>query len=337
MKFKFLPLLVLPMIFTGCGGGTSTTATEGGAEFSGTINIDGSSTVQPVTSAMAEEFQELHPRVNVVVRTSGTGGGFKRFTIGETDISNASRPILSEELAIAQQNGVEFIELPICYDGLSVVVSKNNTFVDYLTVEELKKIWEKDSKVQNWSDIRPEWPNKKIQLFGPGLDSGTFDYFCEAVLHTKKESRMDFQASEDDNFLVTGVAGSEFALGYFGYAYYEENKDKLRVVPIDNGNGPIAPSDATIADGTYQPLSRPLFIYINTKAAERPEVKAFVEFYLSDKAPAIIRETGYFPLPQNMYPLVYERFTNKIKGSIFKGTPDVGVKIEDLLKMESGK
>ncbi|HWP31971.1 MAG TPA: PstS family phosphate ABC transporter substrate-binding protein [Fimbriimonadales bacterium] len=333
--FKILPIIGTAPIFLffGCQPkmeSQTTSLTENAQQLSGTINIDGSSTVAPVSSAVAEEFANIAPNVKVVVKTSGTGGGFKKFVVGEIDISDASRPIEPEEIEKAKQNGIEFIEIPIGYDGLSVVVNPKNTFVDYLTVEELKRIWEPGSKVKKWSDVRPTFPNKEIKLYGPGRDSGTFDYFCEAILKTKKESRQDYQASEDDNFLVTGVSGDPNALGYFGYAYYEQNKDKLRVVPIDNGKGPVAPSPETVQSGEYQPLSRPLFIYVSKKAAERPEVKAFVEFYLSEEGRELIRAEGYMPLPDEVYAAVLERFRAGMTGSVFEGIPHVGADLRKL-------
>jgi len=297
----------------------TTALSEKAHKLSGTINIDGSSTVAPISSAMAEEFADKAPDVKVVVKTSGTGGGFKKFVVGEIDISDASRPIDQEEIEKARKNGIEFIEIPVGYDGLSVVVNPANTFVDYLTVEELKRIWEPGSTIKRWNEVRPTFPNKEIKLYGPGRDSGTFDYFCEAILKTKKESRQDYQASEDDNFLVTGVSGDPNALGYFGYAYYEQNKDKLRVIPIDGGKGPVTPSPETVQSGEYQPLSRPLFIYVNKKAAERPEVKAFVEFYLSEEGRKLVRSVGYMPLPDEVYAAALERFREGRTGSAFEG------------------
>lgn len=335
---KNLPIIGITSLFlvSGCQPkqpeikSETTTLTENAQQLSGTINIDGSSTVAPVSSAVAEEFASIAPNVKVVVKTSGTGGGFKKFVVGEIDISDASRPIEPEEIEKAKEHGIEFIEIPIGYDGLSVVVNPKNTFVDYLTVEELKRIWEPGSKVKKWSDVRPTFPNIEIKLYGPGRDSGTFDYFCEAILKTKKASRQDYQASEDDNFLVTGVSGDPNALGYFGYAYYEQNKDKLRVVPIDNGKGPVAPSPETVQNGTYQPLSRPLFIYVNKKAAERPEVKAFIEFYLSEEGRELLRAEGYMPLPDEVYMAVLERFRAGTTGSVFEGISHVGANLKKL-------
>jgi phosphate transport system substrate-binding protein len=267
---------------------------------SGTIEIDGSSTVFPITQAVAEEFRAVHPAVQVNVGVSGTGGGFKRFTAGETDISDASRPIKESERELAQQNDVEYVELSVALDGIAVVVNKGNTWVDYLTVEELKKMWEPDSVVDSWDDIRPEWPAQPIRLYGPGTDSGTFDYFTAEIVGEEGASRPDFTASEDDNILVQGIAGDQYALGYFGYAYYAENTDKLTIIPIDSGDGPVTPSDSTINGGQYTPLSRPLFIYVSRESLERPEVKAFVEFYM-ENALDLVSEVGYTPLPEDVY------------------------------------
>ncbi len=276
------------------------TPTEPSLELSGTIAIDGSSTVYPITEAVAEEFQKEHRKVQVIVGISGTGGGFKRFTAGETDISNASRPIKDVEAEQAAANGIEYIELKVAFDGLSVMVNPQNTWVDYLTVEELKKIWEPESTITKWNQIRSEWPKEPIQLYGPGTDSGTFDYFTEAIVGEEDASRADYTASEDDSVLVMGIAGDRNALGYFGYAYYVENTDKLKLVAIDSGNGPVLPSEQTINDGTYSPLSRPIFIYVSKKALDRPEVQEFVRFYLV-KAPILVPQVGYVALPQADY------------------------------------
>lgn len=278
-------MLTLALVATGCGGSKEENAkADKSAEqkLTGEIKIDGSSTVFPITEAVAEEFKKVHPEVKTSVGISGTGGGFKKFTVGETDISNASRPIKDSEKKAAEENKIEFLELPVGYDGLSIVVNKENTWVDKLTLDELKKMWEPGSQVKKWNQIRPEWPDMDIKLYGPGTDSGTFDYFTEAINGKEKASRSDYTPSEDDNVLVMGVAGDKGALGYFGYAYYLENKDKLKVVPIDAGNGAVAPDEKTINDGSYKPLSRPIFIYVNKASLERPEVKEFIKFYLTE-------------------------------------------------------
>lgn len=303
---------------------------------SGNIVIDGSSTVYLITEAMAEEFRKKHPQVNIMVGISGTGGGFKKFCNGETDINDASRPIKSSEMEQCQKNGIEYIELPVGYDGIAVVVNPQNDWVDYMTVEELKKIWEPDAqgKITRWNQIRPNWPDKPINLYGPGADSGTYEYFTEAIVGKAGQSRGDYQASEDDNVLVHGVASDTFALGYFGLAYYEENKDKLKIVPIDKGAGPVAPSFETVSDGTYQPLSRPLFIYIKRTSADRPEVEAFIRFYLDPQnAKTLIREVGYIPLTDEAYKLALERFQKRVTGTLFGGKgAQPGIKLEELLK-----
>lgn len=306
---------------------------------SGSVSIDGSSTVFPVTEAVAEEFQIATNRnVRVTVGVAGTGGGFKRFTRGETDVSNASRPILAEEMEAARTNNVEYIELPVCFDALTVVVHPTNDWVDHMTVEELKKIWEPDAqgKITRWNQVRPEWPDEELALFGPGADSGTFDYFTEAVCGKAKSSRGDFTASEDDNVLVQGVAGNKYALGYFGYAYYPPNDDKLKAVAIDwekDEEGPVLPSEETVLKGTYNPLSRPLFIYVSKKSAERPEVQKFVEFYLTN-VPELAKEVKYVPLPAQAYEMGLERFNKRQTGSGFGGKPEVGLPIDELLKRE---
>ncbi|SHM44031.1 phosphate ABC transporter substrate-binding protein, PhoT family (TC 3.A.1.7.1) [Caldanaerovirga acetigignens] len=299
---KIRPLLLLflsaLLVLTACGGRND--GGEGNSTLSGNIEIDGSSTVYPITEAVAEEFMKIYPEVNVTVGVSGTGGGFKRFVVGEIDINDASRPIKEEEIEKAKQNGIEFIELPVAYDGITVVVNKENDWVDSLTIEELKKIWSPDSKVTKWSDIRPGWPEQKINLYGPGTDSGTFEYFTEAVNGKARESRFDYTASEDDNVLVQGVSQDKYALGYFGFAYYLENMDRLKAVKIDSGTGPVEPTMDTIREGTYKPLSRPLFIYVNKKSLERPEVKEFVNFYMKN-AGKLASEVGYVPMAEDVY------------------------------------
>jgi phosphate transport system substrate-binding protein len=308
----------------GCGGQKS----EERAGLSGSIHIDGSSTVFPITEAVAEEFQKVNPGVRVMVAISGTGGGFKKFTAGETDISDASRPIKHSEMEMAKQNGVGFIELPIGFDGISVVVNPGNDFVDFLTTEELKRIWQPGSTVRKWSDVRPNWPDRPIKLYGPGTDSGTFDYFTGAINGKEQACRSDFTASEDDNVLVQGIAGDENGLGFFGFAYYEENTDRLKLVPVDPGTGPVAPSQRTIIDGTYTPLSRPIFIYVRRDAADRPEVTAFVKYYITN-APQLVREVGYVPLPAAVYALSMKRFDGRVTGSVLSGKNTIGISLED--------
>ena len=290
----------------------ASTGWAGNKTLRGTVKVDGSSTVFPITEAVAEEFGMVnaHRRIRVTVGVSGTGGGFKKFLAGETDINDASRPIKQKEIDKARKNGVKFIELPVAYDGLSVVVNKKNTWVDYLTVEELHKIWKPGSAVKTWKDVRSNWPDQKIQLYGPGTDSGTFDYFTEVINGKSQVSRSDFTKSEDDNVLVKGVAGDKGSLGYFGFAYYVENKDKLKVVPIKQGNKkPVAPTMTTINNGSYAPLSRPIFIYVNLQSAKKPEVREFIRFYLKN-AKELVKEVGYVPLLDQDYRKYLEKFEN---------------------------
>jgi len=275
-------------------------STTGIQRIVGTIEIDGSSTVYPITQAVAEEFQDFYPDVYPIVGVSGTGGGFKRFTVGETDISDASRPIKASEAQAAADNGIEYVEFEIALDGLAVVVNHDNTWVDYLTVEELNMIWNPESTVDSWNDVRSEWSDQPIRLYGPGTDSGTFDYFTEVIVGESGASRSDYTASEDDNVIVQGIAGDPYALGYFGYAYYAENTDTLKIVPIDSGSGPVTPTDQTINSGQYSPLSRPLFIYVSKASLARPEVEDFVRFYM-ENAEQLVTEVGYTPLPASVY------------------------------------
>jgi phosphate transport system substrate-binding protein len=322
-------LVMLTAFAAGCGG----SAPEGNAgPEPQLITIDGSSTVFPISEAVAEEYGKAHPGVRPpTVGISGTGGGFKRFLAGETDISDASRPILAEEVETAGKNSIQYIELPIAFDGLSVMVNPKNDFLTTLTVAELKKMWEPSSTVKKWSDVRKGWPAREIHFFGPGTDSGTFDYFTEAINGKTKAIRTDFSASEDDNVLVQGIAGDVDAIGFFGYSYYAENKDKLKLVGVDNGKGAVEPSPETIRNGTYAPLSRPVFIYISTKSAEKPEVKSFVEFYLANVV-TLAPEIGFVPLPDNVNSLVKERWTNKTTGSIFHGhAEEAQLNLEQLL------
>ena len=302
------------------------------------VKIDGSSTVYPITEAVAEEFQKAQRgAVMVTVGISGSGGGFKKFCRGEIDLANASRPILAKEMATCKLAGVKYIELPVAFDALTVVVHPQNDWVQTLTVAELKKIWEPaaQARITRWNQVNPKWPDAKLSLYGPGADSGTFDYFTDAVVGKEKASRGDYTASEDDNVLVQGVSRDKYALGYFGYAYYIENKDKLKAVPIVNPRTgtPVLPSPETVSDGSYQPLSRPLFIYVNAQSLERPEVKAFLEFYLT-RAASLVKEVGYVPLSEAHYRLALNKVRAKRLGTAFGGHPEVGVRIEELLARE---
>lgn len=309
------------------------------AHAAGEVKVDGSSTVFPITEAVAEEFQkEKKGAVKVTVGISGTGGGFKKFCRGETDISNASRPILKQEMEACKTAGITYIELPVAFDALTVIVNPKNKFVDYLTVAELKKMWEPSAQgtVTSWNQIRPSFPNAPLKLAGAGSDSGTFDYFTEAIVGKAKSSRGDYQATEDDNVTVQFVSRDVNALGYLGLAYYTENKGKLKAVPIklDDKSPAVSPSIETTNKGTYQPLSRPIFIYASAKSvAEKPEVKEFVEYYVKH-AGKLSKEVGYVDLPAKAYTLAMKNFQAKKTGTGFGGEPEVGVSVEDLLQRE---
>jgi phosphate transport system substrate-binding protein len=336
--FEYLKRAALAAAAVGSILGSISVSTARAAEL---IKIDGSSTVYPITQAVAEEFGAEHKgQVRLTVGISGTGGGFKKFVRGETDIQDASRPILEKEMADAKANGIDYIELPIAFDALTVVVHPGNSWVDHLTVEELKKMWEPaaQGKQIKWSDVRPGWPNATIKLFGPGADSGTFDYFTEAIVGKAKSSRGDYTASEDDNVLVSGVSGDKNSLGYFGYAYYAENKDKLKAVPIMNpkSNKPVVPSEKTVMDSSYNPLARPIFIYVSTKSMQRPHVKAFVEFYLNTAADSA-RDVKYIPLPSTAYDAGKARFKAAQTGTAYAGKAEAGVHIDELFKRELKK
>jgi phosphate transport system substrate-binding protein len=319
--FTFLGLALFSA-FTGCKGETRV------------VRLDGSSTVFPVSEAVAEEFKKAKG-INVTVGISGTGGGFKKFCRGEIDISDASRPILTEELTEARNNGIEFIELPICFDALTVVVNPKNDWVNEITVEELKKIWEPSAqaKITRWNQINASWPDQKLTLFGAGTDSGTYDYFTEAVVGKAKSCRGDFNASEDDNVLVTGIENDVHALGFIPYAYYEPHKTKLKALAIKtkaDAKG-VLPSKETVLDGSYTPLSRPLFIYVNKKSLAKSDVRQFVEFYLANVG-KLCQEVKYVPLPDKAYEIGKERVQQQQTGSAFGGVPEVGLPIEEILK-----
>lgn len=307
------------------------------------VTLDGSSTVFPISEAVAEEFQKAEKGTRVTVGISGTGGGFQKFCRAEIDISDASRPISATEVAACEKAGVQYTELPVAYDGIAIAVNPKNTWVDKVTTAELKILFapEAQGKVTKWSQVRKGWPDREVHLFGAGVDSGTYDYFTEAINGKAKASRGDFTSSEDDNVLVQGIANDELALGFVPFAYYEGNKGKLKLAPVDdgkadNGNGAILPSAETIRNGTYEPLSRPVFIYVSRKAADRAEVQKFVEFYLKN-ADKLVREVGYVGLGDNIYTLVTERWTKKTLGSAFAGANTIGVTIDQLLAKESGK
>ena len=304
------------------------------------VKIDGSSTVFPVTEAVAEEFQiAKRGKIHVTVGISGTGGGFKKFCRGEIDISNASRPILKSEMEACKAAGIEYIELPIAFDALTIVIHPKNAFVKSISVDELKKMWEPSAqgRITRWNQINPAWPDAEIKLYGAGADSGTFDYFTEAIVGKAKSSRGDYTASEDDNVLVQGVSRDVNAIGYFGFAYYAENKDKLKAVPVapKAGERAVEPSAENVLNGSYQPLSRPIFIYVNAKALSRPEVKEFAEFYLKNGA-NLAREVKYVPLPERSYKLGTERLSKVQKGTVFAGKAEIHVKIDDLFSRPLG-
>jgi phosphate transport system substrate-binding protein len=302
------------------------------------VKVDGSSTVYPVTEAVAEEFQKANRGLKVTVGVSGTGGGFKKFCRGEIDISNASRPIQASEMEDCRKIGVEYIELPVAFDALTVVINPKNTWLKQATVAELKKMWEPaaQGKIMRWNQINPAWPDQPMKLFGAGSDSGTFDYFTEAIVGKSKSSRGDFTASEDDNVLVQGVAGDVNAIGYFGYAYYAENTGKLKALPIveKEGKPAVSPSPETVIAGTYQPLARPIFIYVNTKSLAKPEVKKFIDFYMTQGA-AMAKEVKYVPLPASIYKANVKHIAEMKKGTIFGGKNEVGISIEELVKREA--
>ena len=303
-----------------------------------TVKIDGSSTVYPITEAVAEEFQKAkRGAVKVTVGISGTGGGFKKFCRGETDISDASRPITKKEMQACREAGIAYLEMPVAYDALTVVINPRNTWAKSMTVAELKKIWEPaaQGKITSWNQVNPAWPKVPLKLFGPGADSGTFEYFTEAVTGKAKSSRGDFTASEDDNVLVQGVSRDVNGLGYFGYAYYIENRDKLAAVSVVSPAGKaIAPSMQSVIDGSYQPLSRPIFIYVNAKSAQKPEVREFIEYY-NKQADKLVREVKYVPLPAKAYTYNLQTLGNMRVGTKFGGENKVGLTIDDLMKLEA--
>ena len=303
------------------------------------IKIDGSSTVYPITEGVAEDFQKMKKNViKVTVGISGTGGGFKKFCRGETDLQDASRPILAKEMDDCRAAGVEYIELPVAFDALTVVMNPKNSFLKSITVDELKTMWEPaaQGKIMRWNQVNPAWPDAPIKLFGAGSDSGTFDYFTEAINGKSKASRGDFTASEDDNVLVQGVAQDVNAIGYFGYAYYAENMQRLKAVPIVEkaGKPAVGPSEAAVLDGSYQPLSRPIFIYVNVKSLAKPEVREFAEYYMKSAA-KIAKEVKYVPLPAKAYTVGLEHIAKGKKGTVFGGKNEVGVRIDDLLSREA--
>ncbi|MDA0243532.1 MAG: PstS family phosphate ABC transporter substrate-binding protein [Chloroflexi bacterium] len=329
---RFFALCSLLLLSAACAATADPTPTP--APLSGRIAADGSSTVGPITQAMADKFIPEHPEVEVVVDISGTGGGFRKFCAGETDISDASRPINQTEAEACAANGIEYVELPVAFDGLAVLTNLENQFVTCLTIDELHRIW-RDETIANWQEVRPDFPDWPLNLYGAGLDSGTYDYFTAAIVGEEGVSRMDFVGSEDDNELVAGIAADPYALGFFGLSYYDENRDKLRLVAIDGGMGCVEPNAETVARALYQPLSRPLFIYVNLgRLAENPTLAAFASYYLQH-APQTVETVGYIPLTDLLYELAEERLSARIPGSVFAGTgSQVGLSLADLLAQE---
>ena len=295
------------------------------------IKIDGSSTVYPITEAVAEEYQIKNRSARITIGISGSGGGFKKFCRGETAFSNASRPIKAEEMKLCEKKGIPFLEVPVAYDGLAILVNPKNDWANDITVAELKLIWgpSAQGKLTHWNQIRPHWPKKEIHLFGPGVDSGTFDYFTEAIVGEAQASRGDFTSSEDDNILVQGISNDRYALGYFGFAYYAENKNKLKLLPVDAGKGPIAPSPKTVEGGTYY-LARPLLIYVNKNALSRPEIKDFLDFYL-EEGPSLAQEVGYISLPGNLMKMIKSRVKKNKVGSMYQGKGGLNQSLSSLL------
>ena len=305
------------------------------ADLTGNIKIDGSSTVFPITEAVAEEFGYLTGgNVRVVVGVSGSGGGFKKFCADEIDISNASRPIKQQEIDNCESAGVEYIEIPVALDGVSVMVNPKNEFVECVSIKQLNTLWKPQSEgqIHQWNQIDPAWPAEKIQLYGPGVDSGTFDYFTETVNGESQASRGDFVASEDDNVLVHGISGDKGSLGYFGYAYYLENQDKLKLLGIAGGEGCVKPTEETINNGTYRPLSRPLFIYLRKDSVLKPHIQEFIRYYLSeDGGQKLATEVGYIPFQDHIYGLIQARVDSTATGTLFGGSTPPKGSIEDIL------
>ena len=328
---------LLGLAFTACGGGAPTSPAGGNTErysLQGKMAIDGSSTVYPITEAVAEEFGILTRRqVRITVGVSGTGGGFQKFCNGETVISDASRPIKAGEAARCAQKGIEFVEIPVAIDGLTVMVNPENEFVSCITVAELHRIWgaEAEDKIVRWNQVRPEWPDRPLRLYGPGVDSGTFDYFTETINGQAQSSRGDFTSSEDDNVLVHGIFGDKNSLGYFGYAYFSENRQKLKPLQVDGGEGCVGPTEETINGGSYSPLSRPLFIYVSSTALQEPHVREFIRFYIGPEGRTLVSEVGYIPFREQVYQLVSSRVEGGATGSIFGGVNPQSGSLEQVL------
>ncbi len=330
LQFNSLKLLSMSILLSGSVSIISAVSAQS------IIKIDGSSTVYPITKAAADKFQIAKKNaINVTVDISGSGGGFKKFCRGEIDIVNASRPILKNEIKDCNNSHVQFVEIPVAFDALTVAVHPENTWSTTMTVAELKKMWEPaaQGKITKWNQINPAWPDESFKLYGADTDSGTFDYFTEAIVGKIKSSRNDFTESENDNVLVEGVASNKNGLGFFGFAYYIEDQTKVTAVAINNGKGGVLPSVETVENGNYQPLSRPIFIYVNAKATEKPEIKEFVEFYMKN-AILLVKEAEFFPLPPRAYTTMMEHFNKKRVGTVFNGVSAVGLTIDELVRRE---
>lgn len=331
------PILVLLGVFAFSSGCSSPNDSPSNSSQT-IIEIDGSSTVYPITNEIAQEYQLISSeQPEIQVKVSGTGGGFRRFCAGETDINDASRPINAEEMETCQENGVQYIELPVAYDALTVVVNPANDWASEITTQELKTMWEPDAEnnITQWNQVRSSWPSRPLNLYGPGSDSGTFDYFTEAIIGEAEASRQDYTPSEDDTLIVRGVSEDPDGLGYFGYSYYEEKREELKALAIDNGSGAVEPSRQTVRSGEYQPLSRPLLIYVNANSLEeKPELREFLEYYLTQGRPSV-NIVGSIPLPDDIYNLALKRMDNKQTGTVFEGKTPINFKIEDLFRKEA--
>jgi phosphate transport system substrate-binding protein len=332
---------MIGLVVTACSSAvqpeTEATTSEGtDSEITNTsISIDGSSTVYPISEAIAQEFQQANPDADISVEFSGTGGGFAKFCAGEIPISGASRPISTDEMAVCREAGIRFIELPVAFDALTIVVHPENDWAEEITVAELQQIWDAsaEGQIQTWQQVRPSYPDRPLTLYGPGTDSGTYDYFAEVITSTG-DTRSDYTASEDDDVLVEGVASDPDALGYFGFSYYEQNRDRVQALPVDGGNGPVIPSRETVEDASYQPLSRPLFIYVNARAAQdNPDVRNFVDFYL-DNAAQVATSVGYVPLPEEAYQIGHVHLYNGDVGTAYSGRPEPNLTIGEVLRRE---
>jgi len=314
-KISRVMVFMLIAILVSCNNRSS--SGDNGTTLEGSIKIDGSSTVFPITEAVAEEYRSEAPKVQITIGVSGTGGGFQKFGRGETDISNASRTIKESEIKLCEENDITYHGIMVAYDGMAILVNPENDWVSSITVEELNKVWEPDAQntITRWNQIRPEWPDAELRLYGAGTASGTYDYFTKVIVGESGSSRGDFTASEDDNVLVQGIKSDVNALGFFGLAYYEENKEDLKLVPVDNGDGPVLPTTETVSNNSYDPLSRPIFIYVNSEAVKRAEVVDFINFYLSN-AKLLCKEVGYVPLPDALYQKEQEKFDAFLKSSV---------------------